>query len=149
MQSLQYGTGTEYINVWPEITSSYVGNPSGSYFLNYIQDYDQSSGSVNLTLTNTPSRVDPRLQFSLNKSTLPQYTGNYTITVTEGIVGSVTWGSATVKFGQADWKWGDTNPTTRLRTLDTDRAWVSGSDVPSFTQYISPDEDGQYSTYHG
>ena len=149
MQSLQYGTGTEYINVWPEITSSYVDNPSGSYFLNYIQDYDQSSGSVNLTLTNTPSRVDPRLQFSLDKSTLPTYTGNYTITITESLVARAKWGTTNIKFSLANFKWSDAGPKTSTNTLDNDRAWVSGSDVPSFTQYISPNEDGQYSTYHG
>lgn len=149
MQSLQYGTGTEYINIWPEVTSSYFSNPSGSFRLNYTQDYDQSSGSVILTLLNTPNRVDPRLEFSLDKSTLPTYTGNYTITITEGLVERKKWGTTNTKFSLASWKWSDTGPQTGINTLDTDRAWISGSDVPSFTQYVSPDETGAYSTYNG
>lgn len=149
MQSLQYGTGTQYINIWPEATSSYFSNPSGSFKLNYTQDYDQSSGSVSLTLLNTPSRVDPRLEFSLDKSTLPTYTGNYTITITEGLVERKIWGSTSTQYSLASWKWSDTGPQTGINTLDTDRAWVSGSDVPSFKQYVSPDEIGAYSTYNG
>ena len=149
MQSLEYGTGTEYINVIPDITASYVGNPSGSFFLNYVQDYDQSSGSLNLALQNIPNRIDPRLKFTLDKSALPIYTGYYSITVTEALVERKKWGNTNVKFSLANWLWSDSSPETGINTLDNDRAWVSGSDVPSFTQYISPNEDGQYSTYHG
>ena len=149
MQSLEYRTGTEYINVIPDITASYVGNPSGSFFLNYVQDYDQSSGSLNLALQNIPNRIDPRLKFTLDKSTLPIYTGYYSITVTEALVERKKWGNTDVKFSLANWLWSDAGPQTSINTLDTDRAWISGSDVPSFTQYISNDEDGQYQTYHG
>lgn len=149
MQSLQYGTGFEYINVWPESTSSYFDNPSGSFTLDYVQDYDQSSGSLTLTLQNTPNRVDPRLQFRLDRSTLPTYTGNYTITVREALVDRRKWGTTNVKFGEASWTWSDVSASADFRTLDTDRAWISGSDVPSFTQYTSSYENGQYITYHG
>jgi hypothetical protein len=149
MQSLQYGTGTEYINVIPETTASYVGNPSGSFFLNYVQDYDQSSGSLNLALQNIPSRVDPRLKFTLDRSTLPTYSGFYSITVTEALVERKKWGTTNTKFSLANWQWSNSGPQTSINTLDTDRAWISGSDVPTFTQYISNNEVGQYQTYHG
>lgn len=150
MQSLEYATsGEQTINVWPEITASLVGNPSASYELHYVQDYDQSSGSLNLTLLNTPSRVDPRLQFRLPKNALPQYTGNYTIEIKEGLGTGRIWSDTATQWSSADFRWSDTTPQDNLTTIDTDRAWISGSDVPSFTQYVSPDEIGAYSTYNG
>jgi len=150
MQSLQYSSsGFEYINVWPETTSSLAGNVSASFELTYVQDYDQSSGSLDLTLLNTPNRVDPRLQFRLNKSTLPQYTGNYTITIKEGLTARRTWSATNVQWDAASFEWSDTTPIAGFTALDTDRAWISGSDVPAFIQYLSPYEDGQYSTYNG
>ena len=150
MQSLEYSaSGQQTINVWPEITASLVGNPSASFTLEYVQDYDQSSGSLDLTLLNTPNRVDPRLQLRLSKSQLPQYTGNYTITIKEGLAQRRVWSATDVLWTNADFEWSDTTPVAGFTTLDTDRAWISGSDVPAFTQYVSPDENGQYSTYNG
>lgn len=149
MQSLEYATsGQQTINVWPETTSSLAGNVSASFQLDYSQDYDQSSGSLVLTLLNTPNRVDPRLQFRLNKSNLPQYTGNYTITIKEGLRIGRVWSESNILFSSASFTWGS-QTSGSLTTLDTDRAWISGSDVPAFTQYVSPDETGAYSTYNG
>jgi hypothetical protein len=149
MQSLEYGTGFQYINVWPDTTSSLAGNVSASFSLDYVQDYDKSSGSLDLTLQNTPNRVDPRLQFRLDRSTLPIYTGNYTITIKEGLVDRRTWSLTNLLWTGANFKWSDTDPVSITTTLDTDRAWISGSNVPSFKQYESPNEIGQYTTYNG
>lgn len=150
MQNLEYSaTGFKYISVYPEYTASYVGNASASYTLDYVQDYDQSSGSLDLTLLNTPNKVDPRLTFRLSKSQIPSASGFYTIQIKEGLADRRTWGSTNVKWSAADFEWSDTSPVAGDTILDTDRAWVSGSDVPAFTQYESPYETGTYTTYHG
>lgn len=150
MQSLQYATtGSQTIAVWPDITSSFSGNPSASFDMVLVNDYGEQSTTVDLTLQNIPTSVTPRLVFSLNKSQLPPYTGNYTITVRESLGSALIWGLTNVTWGDIQAKWSDSTFGGTPVELDTDRAWISGSDVPSFTQYTSPDETGAYSIYHG
>lgn len=150
MQNLKYsGSGFSYLSVYPDVTASLFTNPSASYGLNFVQDYDQSSGSLDLTLQNTPDRVDPRLTFRLTNSTIPSSSGFYTIQFTEGLAQRRTWSATTTKWNAASFTWSDTTPIAGETILDTDRAWVSGSDFPAFTQYESPSENGQYNTYHG
>jgi len=150
MQSLQYATtGSQTIAVWPDVTSSLAGNPSASFDMVLVNDLGQQSTTVDLTLQNTPTSVTPRLVFSLNKTQLPSYTGNYTITIREGLQEDLIWGQVDINWGEIQAKWSDSTFIGTYTSLDEDRAWVSGSDVPSFTQYTSPDETGAYNIYHG
>lgn len=150
MQSLQYASsGTQTIAVWPDVTSSLAGSPSASFDMVLVNDYGQQSTTVDLTLQNTPTSVTPRLVFSLNRSQLPSYTGNYTITIREGLGAGLIWGQTNITWGNIQAKWSDRNYEPILTVLEVDRAWVSGSDVPSFSQYTSPDETGAYNIYHG
>lgn len=150
MQSLQYSiSGSQTIAVWPDVTASFAGNPSASYEMVATNDYGQQSTRVDLYIQNTPTRVVPRLVFSLNKAQLPSYTGNYTIQIKEGLGDALIWGQANATWGEIQAKWSATNYVGSLSTLDEDRAWISGSDVPSYTQYSSPNETGAYSIYQG
>lgn len=152
MQSLQYAiTGSQTIAVWPDTPAS---SSASNFRMILSDDYDKSSTTIDLSLQNTPTRVIPRLVFSLNKSELPSYTGNYTITIQEGtttVTKNLIWGTTDQTWGEIQAKWGDATyqDSSGFSTIDIDRAWVSGSDVPAFTQYLSPDENGAYSTYHG
>jgi len=58
-------------------------------------------------------------------------------------------GTGRYELGEIQAKWSDSTFIGTYTSLDEDRAWVSGSDVPSFTQYTSPDETGAYNIYHG
>lgn len=151
MQSLQYAsTGTQTIAVWPDNDPSFSLLSSASYDMVLVNDLGQQSTTVDLTLQNTPTSVTPRLVFSLNRSQLPSYTGNYTITIREEVgLYNLIWGTTNQTWSEIQAKWSDSNYGGLPTTLDTDRAWVSGSDVPSFTQYTSPDETGAYNIYHG
>ena len=150
MQSLQYATtGSQTIAVWPDVTSSLAGNPSASFDMVLVNDLGQQSTTVDLTLQNTPTSVVPRLVFSLNKAQLPSYTGNYTITVREKLTEPLIWGQADITWTAIQAKWSNSGFGGTPTNLDEDRAWVSGSDVPTFTQYSSPDETGAYNIYHG
>jgi len=143
-------SGSQTIAIWPEVDSIYYNNISGSFILNYNQDLDRSSGSIDLTLQNTPDSVTPRLVFSLANSNVPQYGGYYTVELFERIGATLaTWGQTTDTWRAADYTWNATTDIVNSRKLDTDRAWVSGSDTPTFTSYASADEDGTYTTYHG
>ena len=151
MIQLYYRSGsTQSIAIWPEVDSIYFNNPSGSFTLSYSQDLDRSSGSIDLTLLNTPDSITPRLVFNLPNNQVPQYSGYYTVTLKEELTQETkVWGQTSDTWTAADYAWNASEEVTSTRTLDTDRAWVSGSDQPSFTQYVSADEDGTYTTYHG
>lgn len=170
MQNLNYGTGSQIIAVYPEVSSSYFNNPSGSYTIELSQDWDRSVTIDNLELLNTPTRISPRLVFRVDRSSLPQYSGLYTVTVKESIVRRPKWGDTNVLWTDANWIWSQASASFDPRTLDNDRAYVSGSDIPSFlqyttssteyiyqsgsgddpiTQYTSSNEYGAYTTYHG
>ena len=152
MQSLEYGSsGTQTIAVWPDVTSSLASNPSASFDMVLSNDYSKAETTVELSLINTPTSVTPRLVFSLNKAQLPSYTGNYTITIREQLDVPAIWGQINVAWTDYDKLWSSATAPGQAggTTLDTDRAWVSGSDVPTFSQYTSPDETGAYSIYHG
>ena len=144
------GSGNQSKAIWPETDSIYYNNPSGSFSLSYSQDLDRSSGSIDLTLLNTPDLVTPRLVFSLANNKVPQFSGYYTVTLKENLTEDVrTWGAEAIEWQAADFTWASSTDVVSSRQLDVDRAWVSGSDQPSFTQYVSADEDGTYTTYHG
>lgn len=144
------GSGNQSKAIWPETNSIYYNNPSGSFSLSYSQDLDRSSGSIDLTLLNTPDSVTPRLVFSLPNNQVPQYSGFYTVTLKENLTEGVKkWGQESSTWTAASFKWSDSSYIVTSRELDEDRAWVSGSDGTSFTSYISSDEDGAYITYHG
>lgn len=151
MIQLYYQTGsTQSIAIWPESSSIYFNNASGSFSLSYVQDLDRSSGSIDLTLLNTPTSITPRLVFRLNNNEVPQYGGFYTVTLKEELTEPVRkWGTESDQWFAADYKWSSNIDVLVTRNLDVDRAWVSGSDTPEFTSYASADENGAYTTYHG
>ena len=151
MIQLYYQTGSQQsIAIWPETDSIYYNNASGSFSLSYSQDLDRSSGSIDLTLLNTPTSITPRLVFSLNNNQVPRFTGYYTVTLNESLTENVrVWGQESDTWTAANYAWSSGTDVLTTRALDTERAWVSGSDQPSFTQYVSADEDGAYTTYHG
>ena len=150
MQTLLYNsTGTQTIAVWPDVTSSLASNPSASFDMVLSNDYSKAQTTVELDLLNTPTSVLPRLVFSLNRSQLLSYTGNYTITIREREGIPAIWGQINAAWTDYDALWSSPTLAGAATELDIDRAWVSGSDVPTFTQYSSPDETGAYYIYNG
>lgn len=168
MINLYYsGSGTQHIAIWPEVTASSYPITS-SFVLDLVQEYDRSSGSIDLTLSNQPNRVSPRLVFSLNRNEVPQYSGMYEAYLREVIIEPPVWGTTQTKWTNASWRWSDSLYTSSLDLTDNERAWVSGSDFSTFnqyttsstetiydsgsaypsTEYVSPDETGAYKTYH-
>jgi hypothetical protein len=127
-----------------------------------------------MSLESVPTEVNPRLIFTFNKSNLPNYTGNYTFIIREVTPSpdpniGTTWIKADEKWSvyQATWdepaedtwkvvdelwseypkRWiGSIAPA--FSTIETDRAWIEGNDVPTFTEYNVPSTPGQYSIYH-
>ena len=170
MLNFEYsGSGVTTKAIWPEVTSSYATDPSASFVLTLTQELDRSETELIGTLINNPTSLTPRLILSFNRADIPQYTGQYDATLNEGFLERSTWGTTHTLWSDANWKWSDQNTTlSGSILLDTDRAWVSGSDIVPFTQYylssseaiydsgssypaveyISADENGTYITYH-
>ena len=169
MLNLEYSSsGVTTQAIWPEVSSSYANNPSGSFVLTLSQEYDRSETELTGTLLNNPTPITPRLILQFNRSQLPEYSGQYTAELKEGLVRRYKWGTTNVKWSEANWIWNTATQLTEARVLDIDRAWVSGSDFATFdvytssstetiydsgsaypaTEYVSPDENGTYTTYH-
>ena len=110
------------------------------------QDYDRS-GSEFLANITSDSNVTPWVIAEFNGALLPNATGLYTYEIYEIASGSsLIWNTTNTQWQLTNALW---NAGTAASKLVTTRAWVSGSDVPVFTQYESPDENGTYITYLG
>ncbi len=147
MINLNRAQNTNTIAIYPESASIYYNNPSGSFELQVSQDYNRNTGSIPLALLNSPTEFSPRLVFQILGSTIPSSSGIYTYTLEEFITVSNTWIEQNTIWSLTDLQWGSGEDKSSARTLDVDRAWISGSDIPEFNQYVSPDEDGYYVTY--
>ena len=148
MINLHKSGTTNTISIYPESGSIYYSSPSGSFSLELTQDYDQNVTEVSATLINTPTEFNPRLTLQISSSAIPSYSGLYTVKVNEYVALRPKWGNTHTKWFDAHWQWSQTQAVGNKRILDTDRAFVSGSDTPVFTQYASPDETGAYITYN-
>lgn len=157
------------ISIYPESGSIYFNNPEGNFEIELTQDYDQSVTLLTPALLNTPTEFSPRLTLQVTTNQVPSYTGLYSLVLKEYLAQQLTWIEAHTIWASTHRKWSQKDAITGLRILDNDRAFVSGSDVPTFIsyttssveyiyqsgsavtppiQYASPDETGAYITYN-
>jgi len=142
---------TNSIAISPISKSIYHDLASGSFELDISQDYDRSSGSLELTkLAPVPAGYyNNYLLFSVASSAIPSSSGFYTYTLKEGIAtGAPIWGQTTTTFGAADFNWDAGTVLLNKRPIDTGRLKVVGTDQPSYISYTGGDQDGQYTTYN-
>jgi hypothetical protein len=142
---------TNSIAISPISKSLYHDLASGSFELDITQDYDRSSGSLQLTkLPPVPAGYyNNYLLFSVASSAIPSSSGFYTYNLVEGIAGaSAIWGTTATTFGAADFTWAASQIVDQKRTIDSGRVKVVGTDQPSYISYTGADQDGQYTTYN-
>jgi len=142
---------TNSIAISPLSASLYHDLASGSFLLDISQDYDRSSGSLQLTkLPPVPAGYyNNYLLFSVVSSAIPSSSGFYTYELVEGIsTGPVVWNMASDTFGAADYTWDAGDVVVSKRTIDTGRLKVVGTDKPSYISYTGGNQDGQYTTYN-
>lgn len=133
--------------VYPETASlSYTGS---TYSVTLTHDFDNTSGSFDVTKINTPNPLSSRLILQYNSgSGIPSASGQYTFQLYEpGISINPIWGTFNVKFGEANNKW-NSSYTSGSTLIDTDRAYVFGTDEPVFTNYNGGSPNRQ-TTYYG
>ena len=112
----------------------------------YSQSYDLSSGVFSGDVVDTKGKY--RI-VEVPGFELPTPSGQYDITIYEGVSAPVTWNTANQPFGSNPWKWEDADQATPIGdALRTIRAWISGSNEVPTTSYISSNEEGKYITYN-
>lgn len=134
-------------------------NTGSGYYDNlrvqYSQSYDNSNGIFEITALSTPNQYRNWLTFSNTGSVVPIPTGQYDIKIytTEVVSEKAIWGQYSVTWTAASQEWGTVSGSeggiALADLLYSDRAWISGSNNSSITQYISSNENGTYTTYNG
>lgn len=115
------------------------------------QSYDISSGSIDLITVSSPTQYRNWLVIENSGSVVPTATGQYDVSIFQQSTGS----EARWEFTDQVWettgeRWatfGDGGPIGSA--IYQDRAYIVGSDESSITEYVSPNENGQYKTYNG
>jgi len=118
-----------------------------SLLLEYSQDYDLSSGSIDFDVAETKGKYRIGI---ISGSDVPAYSGQYTIDIYSGSFSPAKWGTTTETYSSITSTWSDFGTFQRVGgLLRSIRAYVSGSNDVSFTTYESPNEEGAYTTYNG
>ena len=113
----------------------------------YSQSYDLSNGTIDFPVSQTKGQY--RIG-TISGSSVPSPSGQYNIDIYKGSEIPAVWNQVAVAWNAFDEVWstaGTFGPTGSL--LRTIRATVSGSNDVSFTEYVSPNELGTYTTYNG
>jgi len=119
--------------------------------LEFTQSYDLSKTSnVVATLLNTVGPTNPWLIFQITGSSVPTASGQYNVDIWQftqvGI--SNTWINQNTLWVNTNSTWAGSGAYVKTTLLSTDRAYISGSNEYSITQYLLPSDGGTYTTYN-
>jgi len=127
--------------------------PSGAYtelVIEVTQSYDMSTSTFEGQIVSKPTQYNRWILFTNSGSDVPAPSGQYDVNVFTGVVDSdLTWEEASFLWSNANFLWSAAEVVVKTEYLFSDRAYISGSNESSITQYLSPDEDGTYTTYNG
>lgn len=117
----------------------------------YSQSYDNANGRFDVSVTSAPTQYRHWLVFNTAADIAPTASGQYDIEIYRVEAGKEgRWGFVSESWALADGQWATFGESgTPLNSIYSDRAYVSGSNESSITQYVSPDENGTYTTYNG
>ncbi len=113
----------------------------------YSQSYDLSNGEF---FGDVPTTKGKYRIVNISGSELPTPSGQYDIDVYEAAeFAPITWAAANFAFGNNPYTWDDAGTKNKTgNVLRTIRAWISGSNDVSFTNYVTDNEFGTYTTYN-
>ena len=143
-KSLATNTNAAYINT--------VNTASGYYddlVAVYSQSYDNSNGTFKVTTTSSPTQYNNWLVFQNTGSLVPSYTGQYDVDIYTNETIDAVWNQVAVAWDSYNEIWNDAGGEQPIDLIYSDRAWISGSNNVNITQYVSPNENGTYTTYNG
>jgi hypothetical protein len=146
MLQLSRNQANNVIALYPDIT---ISTGSTYIFLSGSQDYDRNPSSFAAFVLSTAS-LTPWVIAEFNGNLLPTASGFYTFGVYEYSIGNtLVWNTTNTQWQLTNVIWNDSSSAVIGDLLVTTRAFISGSDVTPITQYVSPDENGAYTTYLG
>ena len=146
MLQLSKGLATNIVAFYPDIP---ISSSATQIRFSGSQDYDRSSSVFDAVVT---SNVDetPYIIAEFSGSLLPSASGLFSYDVFELELGTpLVWNLATTQWQLTNTIWNTATGIVVGDKLVSLRAFNSGSDVPVFTQYESPNENGAYITYLG
>jgi len=114
------------------------------------QSYDRSTDTFIANVISSPTEYNNWLVFRNDGVDVPVPSGQYDAEVYTIAIGNpIKWGEATMSFADANFIWGLGDGVTKVDLAYSDRAFVQGTNESTITQYVSPDENGTYTTYNG
>ena len=147
MLQLSKNQAVNTIAVYPDLPPSASAT---DIRLDFNQDYDRSTFSVYGTIISNTADT-PWVISQVSGSFFPVVTpsGLYTVRIFAGVFDVAIWDQTAEAWNAINTTWQNAGTLLSSSFVVESRAYVSGSDVPVFTQYQSPDEDGAYTTYLG
>jgi len=115
----------------------------------FSQSYDESNGTFVVTATSTPTPYNSWLVFQNTGSLVPSPSGQYNVDIYTNEEIPAVWQEVAVAWNAYNEIWDEAGEEQPITQLYSDRAFVSGSNEVSITQYLSPNENGTYTTYNG
>jgi hypothetical protein len=147
MLQLNHSQATNTNAVYPDVLA-----PAGTtqVLLDFTQSINKNTTpNIIATLANTVNASNPWLVIQLTGSSVPIASGQYDVniyTFTQGTLG--TWGTQATLWGATNITWGGGAGFTKGILLSTERAYVSGTNEYSITQYPVPVNGAYYYTYN-
>lgn len=133
--------------VWPNVTAS-VGTTL--LLLDFTQSYDYSTtADVQATLLNTVGPLNEWLVFQVSGSSVPTASGQYNVDIYSATQGTTlgTWQAQATLWNATANTWNGGGGIVKGNFLSSERAYVSGSNEITITQYLSP-TSSRYYTYN-
>lgn len=142
MLKLNKSQATNTLAIHLNTTASYT-----DLALVYSQSYDLSNGVIPFSIDEIKGNY---YIGNVSGSDVPSPSGQYNIDIYEGSnLGNLVWGTTTTTWLATTTTWGASGFSPVGSILRSIRAWVSGSNDVAFTDYVSPNELGTYTTYNG
>ena len=115
----------------------------------FSQSYDNSNGTFVVTATSTPNAYRNWLIIENSGSLVPSPSGQYDVKIYTNNLVPATWETVATAWDSYNEIWDEAGEEQPIDLLYSDRAYISGSNETSITQYLSPNENGTYTTYNG
>lgn len=148
MLQLNHSQATNTNAVYPDVLAP-VGTQQ--VLLDFTQSINKNTTpNVIATLANTVSAANPWLVIQLTGSSVPTASGQYDVNIYTFIQSSTlgTWQAQATLWNATNNTWNGGGTFTKQTLLSTERAYVSGSNEYSITQYPIPTDGAYYYTYN-
>jgi len=128
-------------------------NTGSGYYSDLIaifsQSFDNSNGTFTVTATSVPNQYRNWLVIENSGSLVPSPSGQYDVEIYTNELVPATWETVATAWDSYNEIWEEAGENLPTDLIYSDRAFVSGSNETSITQYLSPNENGTYTTYNG